>query len=306
MKRWILMALLLLAGCAQDPERSTIRTAKTLFKEGRLPEALQIVEDYLDQHPGATELLRLRVFILLKAERIDLAVFALNRLPKDDPVLALALRHRDPIVRSNAAKIVADEPASVKLGALVYGLDDPVPTVRRYCARALGALQSPDTVKPLFRLLSDDNWFVRAEAATALGKIGDPRAAGWLIRSVADSDGFVRYSAMQALRQLVCESNRSLLLSALDRSRAEQQFGIAFALARLHEPAALTPLLTGATNSNPEIRRQAAEALGDCGTPAATNALTKLLDDPEPPVRERASESLRKLRGTLTPIDVSP
>jgi HEAT repeat protein len=111
---------------------------------------------------------------------------------------------------------------------------------------------------------------------------------------------------MQALRQLVCESNRSLLLRALDRSRAEQQFGIAFALARLHEPAALTPLLTGATNSNPEIRRQAAEALGDCGTPAATNALTKLLDDPEPPVRERASESLRKLRGTLTPIDVSP
>jgi HEAT repeat protein len=303
MTRYVLIALLLLAGCAQNPERSTVRTANALMKDDRLQEAMDVVETYLKQHPDASEVLHLRVFILLKADRSEMAALAAARLPAGDPVLSLALRHRDPMVRSNAAKIIADEPSSVSLRALVAGLDDSVPTVRRYCARALGELKNPKALKPLFRLLHDDNWFVRAEAATALGKIGDPRAAGWVIYLLNDGDGFVQYSAMRAVRQLACESNRPLLLRALQKASANQQFGIAFALAKLHEPAALTPLMIGATHSNPDIRRYAAEALGDSALPAATNAVAKLLDDPELLVREQATRSLRRLRGNIAPVD---
>jgi HEAT repeat protein len=302
MTRCIFIALLLLAGCAQSPERSTVRTANALLKEGQLQKAMDVVDAYLAQHPGATEVLRERVIILLKAERMEIAALAVKRLPKGDPVLNLALRHRDPTVRSNAARIVADEPTSATFSALAHSLDDPVPAVRSYCARALGKLRNTDAVKPLFRLLGDDNWLVRAEAATALGKVGDPRAAGWVVCLLNDRDGFVRYSAMHALQQLACESNRALLLRAFDKARNDQQFGIAFALAKLHEPAALGPLLLGSTNANPEIRQHAAEALGDCGQQAATNALTKLLNDPEPMVREQASQSLHKLRGEVAPV----
>lgn len=298
MTRHVFIALLLLAGCAQSPERTAVRNANSLMKQGQLPQALEVAESYLAQHPDSVVLLRLRVFIFLKAERLDMAAPAVKQLPAGDPVLSKALRHSDSLIRSSAAKLIAERPADIHFKTLVRALDDSVPTVRRYAARALGELRNPRALKPLFRSLNDDNWFVRAEAATALGKIGEPRAAGWLLYLLNDGDGFVRYSAMHALQRLASESNRDLLVRALDRAnQAEQRFGIAFALAKLREPAALAPLVAGTTNANAEIRRHAAEALGISAVPAATNALARLLGDPEAAVRVEATLALRKLQG---------
>jgi HEAT repeat protein len=151
---------------------------------------------------------------------------------------------------------------------------------------------NPAAIKPLFRLLSDDNWFVRAEAAAAIGKLGDVRAVGWLVQLLADPDGNVRYSAARALYELATEAARPLLKRALEFAAPAQQFGIAVALARIHDPAALQPLAEAVQNKDPEIRRLAARSLGECGLVEGTNALTVLLTDTDPAVREQAQTAI--------------
>ena len=234
--------------------------------------------------------------MLLRAEKPDLAAVALQRVPAGKSLTAELLRHRDRIVRVNAAKLIAEQPNPADFSEIVRALEGSDPEVRRDCSRALGRLANPAALKPLFRLLSDDNWFVRAEAATALGKIGDARAIGWLIQLLGDADGYVRYSATGALYELATAASHPLLLRALAATAPANQFGIAVALARLHDPAAVVPLGNAVKNNDAEIRRRAAEALGECGLAEGTNALDLFLMDPEPAVREQAREAINRIK----------
>lgn len=291
----LLMIVLLFAGCARSPEQAVVDQSNVLLDEGHVQTAFDLVENYLRQHPNSTPVLRMRVVLLLRQERIDLAAIALQKVPAGESITAQILRHRDRIVREHAAKLISIQPNPSDFREIVRAVDDPDPDVRRYCARALGRVGNPAALKPLFRLLSDDNWFVRAEAATALGKIGDARAVGWLVQLLTDPDGFVRYSATTALYDLATESSRSTLLRALESAEAPRQFGIAVALARLHDPAAVGPLASTVQNKDAEDRRLTAQALGECGLAAGTNALTLLLTDPDPAVRAQAQAALRQI-----------
>jgi hypothetical protein len=291
----LLVTVLLFAGCARNPEQAALSQANKLLDEGRVHAAADTVEAYLREHPDSAALLRMRVVLLLRAEKPDLAAIALQQVPAGKSLTTELLRHRDRIVRVNAAKLVADQPNAGDFREIVRALEDSDPEVRRDCARALRQLGNPAALKPLFRLLSDDNWFVRAEAATALGKIGDARAIGWLVQLLPDPDGYVRYSATVALYDLATASSRPWLLRALASAGSAQQFGIAVALARLHDPAALAPLAGAVRNNDAEIRRRAVEALGECGLAEGTNALALFLMDPEPAVREQAREAIGRI-----------
>jgi HEAT repeat protein len=292
----LLMTVLLVAGCARSPEQVALSQANKLLDEGQIHAAADTVEAYLREHPDSAPLLRLRVVVLLRAEKPDLAAVALQQVPSGKSLTAELLRHRDRIVRVNAAKLIAEQPNAGDFPEIARALEDSDPEVRRDCARALGQLANPAALKPLFRLLSDDNWFVRAEAATALGKIGDARAIGWLIQLLGDTDGYVRYSATGALYELATPSSHPLLLRALAVTTPSDRFGIAVALARLHDPAALAPLGNAVKNNDVEIRRRAAEALGECGLVEGTNALALFLMDPEPSVREQAREAIGRIK----------
>jgi HEAT repeat protein len=292
----LLMTVFLFAGCARSPEQVALSKVNKLLDEGQIHAAADTVEAYLREHPDSAPLLRLRVVVLLRAEKPDLAAVALQQVPAGKSLTAELLRHRDRIVRMNAAKLVANQPNAGDFREIVHALEDSDPEVRRDCARALGQLANPAALKPLFRLLSDDNWFVRAEAATALGKIGDARAIGWLIQLLGDADGYVRYSATGALYDLATAASHPLLLRALAVTAPADRFGIAVALARLHDPAALAPLGNAVKNNDAEIRRRAAEALGECGLVEGTNALAISLMDPEPSVREQAREAIGRIK----------
>lgn len=290
-----LMIVLLFTGCAQNPERAALNKANALLDEGQVQTALDTVESYLRQHPDSAPLLRMRVVVLLRQEQPGLAARALQQIPDGRSIIPKILRHRDRIVRENAAKLISSQPVMDDLPDLVRALDDSDPWVRGYCARALGQLGNRAALKPLFRLLSDDNWFVRAETATAIGRIGDVRAVGWLVQLLPDLDGNVRYSTRIALHDLAVEPARPSLLRALESAAPADKFAIAAALARLHDPAALSPLASAAENKDAEVRRLAAQALGECGLAAGTNALVILLKDPEPTVREQAQAALRQI-----------
>jgi len=298
MLRWIPVAIVLLfAGCAQSPERAALSKADALLDEGRVQVASDTVQDSLRQHPDSVPLLRMQAVVLLREEKIDLAAAVLQKLPGGESILAEMLRHRNRIVRENAAKLIAAQPSVGNLREIIRALDDQDPSVRRYCAHALGRPGNRLALKPLFRLLSDDNWLVRAEAAAALGKIGDDRAIGWLVQLLSDQDGHVRYSATGALHELARESSRPLLLRTLESAGPADQFWIAVALARLHDPAALGPLSSVVQSKDVDVRRLAAEALGEYGLASGTNALAVLIQDSDPSVRDQAQAALGRITG---------
>jgi HEAT repeat protein len=292
----VIALITIIVSCSRDPERAKVRKVEALIRDNHLQVAMQTADAYLEQHPDAIGLLRLRVIIALKAKLIDVAAAELQALPAGDPVLAQALSYRDITVRSSAAQLAAEHTVSLESRFLIRGLSDPVPEVRSYCARALGLRRERSAVKPLFQILHDDNRFVRAEAATALGRIGDPRSAGWLARTLDDGNWLVRDSAAEALREVACGENRDILLTFFHRTAGEQQMDIALALAKLAEPDALERLTNAVTNSDIDLRRCVAEALGNYGPSAATNSLVLLLNDPDADVREQAERSLSKIR----------
>jgi HEAT repeat protein len=289
------MIVLLFAGCAPSPDRAALNRVTMLLDEGKAQTALDAIEGYLQQHPDSAPFLRMRVVVLLRKERPDLAALALQQVPAGRPIIPEILRHRDRIVRQNAARLISEQPNASDLREIIRALDDSDPWVRGYCARALGQINNPAALKPLFRLLTDDNWFVRAETTKAIGKIGDARAVGWLVQLLNDPDGNVRFSAARALHDLAVESARSSLLRVLETAVPPQKYVIAAALARLHDPAALDPLATAAENKDIEVRRLAVQALGECGLAAGTNALLVLLKDPDPVVREQAQAAIRQI-----------
>ena len=178
----LLMTVLVFAGCARSPEQAALSRVNKLLDDGQLRVASDTVENYLREHPGSPAFLRMRVVVLLRAEKPDLAAIALRQVPPGESFIGELLRHRDRIVRVSAAKLIAEQPNPDDFSEIARALEDSDPEVRRYCARAVGQLGNRAALKPLFELLSDDNWFVRAEAATALGKIGDARAIGWLVQ----------------------------------------------------------------------------------------------------------------------------
>lgn len=282
----------------RGPGYLELRSADSLLREGKLGDALKITERVLQQHPDSAQARRLRVYIFLKADRLDQAVAVRGELPADDSALSKALKHRDPYVRIGASKLAADQPTLFSFRVLAAGVDDGIPDVRRYCARALGKLGNRDAVRPLFEILQDDNWFVRAEAAASLGKLGDPRAAGWLVLMLRDGDGFVRYTALHALWDVTCESNHAVLSRALYKMSPPIRPLVAFALAKLHDPAALGPLTDGLFSDTATVRAHSAEGLGVLGVPAATNMLARVMDDPDKEVRAAAANAMEQLRAS--------
>jgi HEAT repeat protein len=222
-------------------------------------------------------------------------------IPRHPPPLATnatalttALRHRVPEARAEAARLIAENNTEVDPAALVLGLDDSNPNVRRYCAMALGRKRVPTAVKPLFLVLRDDDWRVRAEAATALGRIGDARAAAWLVQLLTDGDAYVRFCAGTALRDLVNESHRDMLRKSFARAHPIARPSLAIALGKLAEPVALDTLVNVAQTNDLVLRRYAIEALGHYPAETVSNVLAPLLASEDDDVRAEAARAWRQ------------
>lgn len=96
-------------------------------------------------------------------------------------------------------------------------IDDPDPTVRAACCKALGHHGEVQDTKLLIPRLQDEATSVRWEAAKALQKIYDPAAIDTLSTLlVGDEDADVRQAAATALGQYATISVFNQLVGALD------------------------------------------------------------------------------------------
>ncbi len=251
----------LLTACARGPEQQAVRRSETALAAGQSDAALRAVVEALATTPDSLPLHRQLVIVLLQADQLPAVREVLARLPPGDPALARALRHSNGTVRTHAAKLVADTPALVPLRVVIRGMEDGLPEVRSFCARAAGKRADRAALKGLFRLLNDPSWSVRADAADALAQVGDPRAAGWLIYRLRDSDGFVRYRVATALHSLACAENQATLRRGLTLRGAREELAVAVALAKLGDAAALGPLTNSLRDADQETRQRATRAL---------------------------------------------
>ena len=113
----------------------------------------------------------------------------------------------------------------------VYRLlaDDPDPTVRAACMKALGRHGGPEDADLLVKGLRDDNAFVRWEAAKALERIHAPRAIDPLLKALrSDNDADVRAAAARALGQYP----RPAVFDGLVGALSDRSFTVAQAAGR--------------------------------------------------------------------------
>ncbi|NQT37615.1 MAG: HEAT repeat domain-containing protein, partial [Planctomycetes bacterium] len=288
---------------------------------------------YLDLHPSGQFAPRAcRRFVEL-LDPIDLRSQRMQPLLARHPVayrslvpsLVVALDDRHFWIRLDAAILLADynpfwwigvvdAPVREKLvGELIAGLpallkDDAVET-RIAAARALEAIGSGQTVRPLLDALNDEAEPVRRAAAAALGAVGDPGAIMGLIGALDDPAESVAEAAAHSLGALGDPRAVKPLIEAFRKStspipaQALDQIGIAAvedligaldydvqwgrqwaarSLGILQDSRAVEPLLEMfGTERDAQARRATALALGALGDARAVDPLLAVLKDPQ-------------------------
>lgn len=140
--------------------------------------------------------------------------------PSPGEVAREAFNVYDPDRRRRAVNTLAKAPWGGEAPYLrTYRLlvDDPDPTVRAACLRALGRHGHPSDVESITPYLRDETSFVRWEAAMALERLHHPDAVDPLIDVLRDDeDADVRLAAARALGQYAEERVFEALVGALN------------------------------------------------------------------------------------------
>lgn len=213
------------------------------------------------------------------------------------PELRRLAEDRRLLVRRRAVHVLW----AVDAPAVVEGLRDPKPHVRRAAGRIIG-LNGPAaaaTVPVLREMLGDADPRVRLRAAAALWHVERRPEAAVVAAALRDPSGGVRQEAAGLLRTFGRASRpaeRDLLRALLD-AKAGVRVRAAAALALWNAKAALPVLLESLDDPKIAIRRIAVASLGGI-TPVGRPALLGLIravDDKEVIVRRDAVAALARL-----------
>lgn len=217
-------------------------------------------------------------------------------------------------VRIEAAKALGKSGGDVSRDALIAGLKQEQPKVRRACAKALGEFTDDKRAADALHNVvtqGDPSYFVQADAVEALGKIGRAVPVD-LLRAQLDRPSHaevIRRAALAALGRSDKPEALDLLLAWTRRGKPRSARRAAIAalptfLTRNDVSEArktnvvdgLTALLAG---EGPRIRQAAVQALGDLGStarPALDQVESLAAHDPEGRVRESAEQATDKIR----------
>jgi len=226
-------------------------------------------------------------------------------------------------IRAEAAKQLADLKLDQAVTALLQGLEDEHPKVRRAVVEALGKVKTPECYQALGRLVQagDPSYYVEASAASTLGEVGSSKLTGipdaaetlevlqTILQERAGWNEVVRSGALSGVSQFkTSEAALELILQY-----TEPQVS---AMLRLGAIRALGKVSTGQTKANVERILQRLEvisrepqfttqmtviaALGmmeDVGAVTVLRGIADHIDDGR--VRRRAEEAIKKVQKTV-------
>lgn len=298
----LLSSLFFVTGCG-NRHTDAIRRINQMMDQQQYVPALDDLTAEIMKDPKSKELKRLRVILLIRYERVDMAYAAYMELLKispNDQVLMDALRSKDAKVRAGAARVLGYVGTKLAVQSLERLASDPDRDVRRAVVAALGEIRDPRATEILIKSLKDEWWFVRSDSAQALGKIRDVTAVEPLFVAMNDSDSSVQLAAENALLTISRLPNapREIYSRYAHDSggNPEAQRVALLSLSVLKDASAVPPLIKLAGSPEPRKRAQAIRALGILQSPDALSAVRKAASDPEPVVRLQAVEALGEYR----------
>ena len=202
-----------------------------------------------------------------------------------------ALEHGNPIIRKNAAKVLAAIGDSKAIEPLISALRDTDAIVQKEVAKALlkidlNALKTEAAKKQIhdfIKAMNNENWNVRWWSAWALGRIGDPVAVEPLIAALRDEDGGVQGKAAEALNTIhpnwqnsdMAKRQVPEFIKALKDKNIEVRSTAAEALGKIRDARALEHLIAALRDEDSETRKQAAVSLKNIDPDWVTSEYTK-------------------------------
>ncbi|MEM1157882.1 MAG: HEAT repeat domain-containing protein [Verrucomicrobiota bacterium] len=289
-------AVLLVAGCGKH--RETVKQVEKLVENKSYNEAMDVLQQALQQDPESKPLLQQYVLLFLHVENLRYTTAAYRRLTAThpgDPVLIESVSHPNPVVRVTAAKALGFFKDANAIKALSEASKDPEKSVRRAAVLALGELEQEEVIPALVSALDDSYWYIRAEAALALGKIGDAQSASRLFSMLQDSDPYVRENVQQALQDLASEVNQSAYLGALNSDIPKTRLVSAIALAYAGNAAGTQVLVTELSNPDSTELLSVIQAAAALEEPELLPALRNLMEHEDKNVAAHAILALGEL-----------
>lgn len=208
--------------------------------------------------------------------------------------LGFALKDEDVQVRQAVVEALSCMKTDEAIRYLILGLTDENPHIRASAALSLGSIGGGKALDPLFLLLSDSDDTVKVSAVRSLGMTGEKEAVKPLIAMLADRSGFVAATAMESLGKLGGDEARDALMRMLGSEDREIRRTAIRSLSCFEgiEEATLPYLL----DPDWAIRAAAVEALAKRPTERVRAELEKLIDREEDPVVKRAIEESFNVR----------
>lgn len=175
----------------------------------------------------------------------------------------LALKHKNPAVRSNALFILKQLDARSAVSSVRAALSDPDPSVQVQAVQAVAQFGGEDNLR------------------LVMGKVDS------LFPSVRDA-------AMESLPKFG-EAAIPVLASSLAYGSVEVRVGAVRALGTIGTRDAIAYVGKGLSDPSPMVRYYACLALGEKGDPAVLEDLGRLFNDPDPDVREAANDAFARM-----------
>ena len=214
----------------RDPNPKVRAVALEAWRGIEGPKSLELLLDKLHSDPSRE--VRWQAAVELEALGDHRAV----------PALILALKDRDPLVRTGAAEALKGIPDPEALQPLIRALRDSDTSVRRAATEALGLIGDRAAVRPLTRVLFHHDFQTRRRAVKSLSQLKDPSSGPALVRTFTDWDPRVRRIATDALISFGDQRVIPILIRRLRGFRPWTREHAAQVLGGLKDPSAIEPL----------------------------------------------------------------
>jgi len=224
--------------------------------------------------------------------------------PAEQTLLA-ALRNPSPEVRGGAALALGalDDPRAI---APLFELlrKDPDPGVRMRAGQAIEAFRDPGAVDAFFAELASDNLESLACAIRALGRLSDPRIADRLAELMEKHPHqYVRRRAAEALGGKRDPRAVDALIEQLGSVIPGERALAAQLLGMIGDPRAVEPLIAAirVPGENDTVLGRASTALGKIGDPRAIEALAVVLRGATKRYQTEAAVALQEIGTAAIP-----
>jgi HEAT repeat protein len=204
----------------------------------------------------------------------------------------------DPGVRRVSAEILGTVRLPMAAGAAVGALGDPDVQVRAAALRSLAMAQAASALLDVAALLADTEPEVRLQAVETLRQLaGYSRGLALHLRPLlTDPDAAVRSRAALALLRTGSDPQASEALLALAQSPVSAERSMALmAMADWADPAAYSVAATGILDANPSVRCAAVRAVAHLSAERSMEMLIQALGDEATMVRDSAAAALASM-----------